>query len=117
MDWTSWAALGPEERAMLCRIEVADHLDAAAAYIDAHGWTQRMRENAAGEVCAIGAIGRVWPYGWAAARKFGEYLESAGHTDGRSASYVAEWNDRPGRVKEDVTAALQKAAAWTREQV
>lgn len=80
----------------------------AADYIDGHGWCQGAIADEEGRVCAVGAITMVTggldaPMG---TRLDVELLlyKYLGEIP------VPDWNDRPERTKEQVTAALRSAA-------
>jgi hypothetical protein len=75
----------------------------AADLIDANGWCQGVNRSAEGYYCALGAIGK--------ASMFGEVLPpvEALRREIRSTG-VAEWNDEPGRTKDQATTALRNAA-------
>lgn len=104
----------------------ASVLDKAAAEIRDRGWNQGRLMNGLGEVCAVGGIraacglNRGAYYGRRLAADlatdaeyaFSDYLRST-----YEAPSIPQWNDDPTRTKDDVTAALEKAAAWVREQV
>lgn len=118
----------------------AAHLDQAAEEIRQHGWCQGHMFGEGGRVCALGAIVtaagegplaqmrglKPWlaAPGWVRAdRALTEYLRSTGeidpaadHWDGSSCMSVGAWNDQPDRTQMDVINAMEKAAAWVREQ-
>lgn len=122
-------------------MSTADDLRAAAQYIRDHGWHQGSGESrdGRGSVCALGGIARVCgiapmlacyePPGdvmrivgaepvhryVTATDALREYLaEEAGTSD---LYQVPRWNDDDARTPDDVTAALEKAAARIEEQV
>ena len=74
----------------------------AADYIERHGWCQGAHENGQGEVCAMAAIYHCYRRGdLTAMRRLQNYVGSR---------YVGDWNDAPGRTKEQVVEALRAAA-------
>lgn len=84
--------------------EVGRVLLAAADYIEAHGWCQGRVEDDAGNVCAIGGIDKACNGYWIRANtreRFRSYL-------GRG--LISNWNNAPGRTKEEVVHALRSAA-------
>lgn len=95
--------------------EPADVLDAAADYIERHGWLQGQSwlgewPNLAyrsGPVCASGAI-RV------AVRPDGKWSNTAQSAlqvlENYLDAYAAQWNDIPGRTRAEVVQALRDAA-------
>jgi hypothetical protein len=96
--------------------EVGKILLDAADYIGLHGWCQGTVENAFRQVCAMGAINRASYLRCSvscgatttAQRKLAKYLECFVSSD--NANDIADWNDAPGRTKEEVMAALRGAA-------
>lgn len=112
--------------------QMAEDLRAAARYIDDHGWHQGSMEHE-GRVCAVGALGATI-FGdpamcgfapWANPEEYKRYRAArtalAIHLDvydeqsGKDS--IPEWNDAQVRIKEDVTAAMEKAAARAEEIV
>ncbi len=81
---------------------VARTLLDAADYIDDHGWCQGQSWDLVGQVCA----------GWAIYRSNRQFqLQAAARLRGHlNISDIATWNDRPGRTRDEVTAALRAAA-------
>jgi len=83
----------------------------SATYIEQHGWIQGDAENRRGEVCALGAIGRV-SYApeipkdarWDLYDEAVELLSSYLHKE------IIQWNDALGRTAEDVITAMKEAA-------
>ena len=81
----------------------------AADHIERHGWCQNVYTNGLGDVCIMGTLLQVvqWP----------DYLEGrAKEVFPRLKKYlgvtrVDDWNDEPGRTKEQVVAALRGGAA------
>ncbi len=101
-------------------LTASDVLDAAADYIEEHGWVQGQYANLDGAVCVSGAICAILtgdPCGYKTGFKspfrpspekiFLEcnqiYTESIG-----------DWNDAPGRTKEDVVSGLRLAGKKSR---
>lgn len=121
--------------------QVAQVLDEAAAFIDEHGWLQGSYYSPEYGACAVGGIEHVMAYtmsvftDWRPGfdsqvedrvlRALVGYLATVddavrGHVDHGflcPESMVECWNDTPGRTKEDVVAAMQKAAIAAREKV
>lgn len=112
-------------------LELADIAEDAARVLDEEGWCQHELINLDNNLCLVGAIRR-------AANRTGKIgastavyllghamrprLDPTGHLVGGQVVFVAqpnlpEWNDAPGRTKEEVTALLQKTAAELREHV
>lgn len=104
----------------------ADDLRAAATYIRAHGWTRGVTQKPDGSVCAIGGINAVtggyfflgeiaeFGPGYAdAVTAMERYLLATGDSDRLTIPY---WNDNHANDGEEVTAAMEKAAAWIEEQ-
>ena len=82
-----------------------EHLNAAADYIEEHGWCQTVLRD--GErVCVIGAIRAVHKGRSLEPRDpvYGLLRERIGPDN------IVAWNDDPGRTVEDVLAALRGAA-------
>jgi hypothetical protein len=85
----------------------------AAQYIRDNGWCQHKLELPSGEVCAYGAMSRA-TYGKEAhtlseaVGLFSKYCVSAGLIQPNGS--FPTWNDTPGRTKEEVIEALEKAA-------
>lgn len=82
---------------------IAVALDAAADYIDEHGWCQHTPNNEAGAVCIEGALCRVagtWEARWLLVKDLG------------TAANV--WNDMPGREQWEVTELLRDTAKKVR---
>lgn len=87
----------------------------AAAYIEQHGWIQGRAMNRNGEVCMVGAVGavvgcEVFAFGWWANGRDQEQemtaaIELLNQRLGTDA--VAEFNDAPGRTKDEVLRALR----------
>ena len=86
----------------------------AAELLEQKGWCQGTACNAAGEHCLLGAIwyaryGHDAPHGPVPSKyKWGEVFDRVAPYTAR---HPADWNDTPGRTKEEVIAALRAAAA------
>ncbi len=80
-------------------------LNDAADYIEKHDWRQGALVDIDGKVCALGAIVFSGHYDDAEAR---EALKK--YLSGTPWVSIAEWNDAPGRTKEEVIAAFRNAA-------
>lgn len=84
--------------------QVAATLEAAADYIDEHGWCQNALKMPDGSVCAEGAICEVSEtYDWQV--QIYEVLRRHGCEKG-----VYVWNDEPGREEWEVTDLLRSTA-------
>lgn len=116
--------------------QVADTLDKAADYIEAHGHCKSNLETPDGRVCAIGAINRV--VGMRAAN-FNMGIEPDGSVAEVTSAVVMErqaafyalqewtanlkhpgitvWNDHQDTTADDVVNGIRKAANETREKV
>lgn len=94
-------------------------LDAAAAAIDRFGWIQQHMGGTDRGFCLYGAL----DYAHWQGREAGRLHDV--ETEGRAQSAlrcvvghtIIEWNDAPGRCKEEVTAALRMAAERSRNRV
>lgn len=77
---------------------------AAADYIESHGWIQGMWNTTDGAVCMVGALAQAVS---------GRAPRKAATTELRRELCLGEyttlisWNDRPGRTKDEVLAALR----------
>lgn len=118
------------------RDHVAEILDLSASILDAQGWCQQTEENDKGQFCALGAVreavdrlkyrGTWYQDVWWATHRLAEQVSEP---DAPLVTYtyvantsvdslaVVRWNDDHRRTREDVTAAMQKAAAKARELV
>jgi hypothetical protein len=81
--------------------QVSLNLLAAAEYIEKHGWCQKRASNSLGQVCLFGALNRV--------------TNNLSNSEYDRVYKVLNdqpinWNDEPGRTKEEVVNALRKAA-------
>lgn len=95
------------ERVQTEVVTTRDVLHRAADLLSEFGWCQG-REGSLdeGEICAMGAVNE-------AARSLGVPFRRDDALDlalDRIAPYVPEWNDAPGRTKEEVVAALRHTA-------
>lgn len=81
-----------------------DVLRNAAKLIEKHGWVQGCFGDKRLGYCAAGAINHVAPSGAAAGLAKDKLRQLA--PDG----LITLWNDAPGRTKDEVVAALRKAA-------
>lgn len=103
-------------------VEAARILREAADYIREHGWCQDSLSSPSGRVCAIGAIKSVTMPdirdGWADDARhttvvFGRFVyRRYNDVDWSGFGHVPDWNDTPGRTKEEVISALNDCAAW-----
>lgn len=76
----------------------------AADYIEAHGWCQGTIKVGV-RVCAMGALSES-----IGDRNHVIAQDAVNRLTARVGTYVAQWNDDPGRTKEEVIAALRAAA-------
>lgn len=84
----------------------ADVLDAAADYIDEHGWTQNVYEDEEGACCAMGGILRVSDPDSA------YFAEDALQRHlGRT---IVQWNDTADQTAANVTHTMREVAASLR---
>jgi hypothetical protein len=97
----------------------ASILEAAADYMEVHGWTQGVSENSSGEVCVHGAIMR----GAGVAITYGDMdlqplLFEAERIFGKVVRYrrVHEWNDIVCESKYEAIEALRLAAKLAHEE-
>jgi hypothetical protein len=77
---------------------------AAANYIEEHGWCQGALENINGQVCLVGALDKTKDY-----NDQGYYPAILAIQDIIGPRF-GEWNDQPGRTKEDVVNLLRQVA-------
>lgn len=93
--------------------DVAKVLETAAEVINERGWCQGIYRKDSGEVCAIGALVtadcRLELGGQAYPRAVGAVSGAAHRLDPEVMS-VVEWNDRPGRTKDEVVQLLRDTA-------
>lgn len=85
-------------------------LEAAADYIDKHGWCQWALENYKGEVCAVGAMRRVL------SSRETDVVRSV-FSDRIGAWNIPDWNDRSGMTKRKVTSKFRSVATQIRREV
>lgn len=88
--------------------QVAATLEAAADYIDEHGWVQFEDHADSGAVCAEGAICEVTATWQEQGVIYGLFLD-AGCPNG-----LYHWNDEPGREEWEVTELLRSTAKKVR---
>ena len=88
----------------------AEVLEAAADYIDEHGWCQNYRVDRYGGVCALGGI---WAITDAMDFQAGNDLATKADTALCDAvgQWIGHWNDAPGRTKDEVVRKLREVAA------
>jgi hypothetical protein len=84
----------------------ADVLRAAARYIEEHGWYPGDPSGGA-ITCLFTGIGSVEPPG---DRRLAAYDAVYAVIGGRTYSDIFDWNDTPGRTRDEVLAALRAAA-------
>lgn len=99
---------------------VAADLEDAADYIERVGWVQGTIMDAQGRVCALGALQMTCSRHWMAAI---DCLEQTIHTLDPDFTYlvgvdqlapIAQWNDEPGRERQEVLDAFRAAAKHAR---
>lgn len=89
-------------------------LEAAAEYIEQHGWIKYRASNNDGNVCTLGALASVC--GWERSMNYSavprllDYQEAQGLLQNIIHSSIGEWNDEPKRTEQEVLDTLQKAA-------
>lgn len=99
----------------------ADVLDAAADYIDEHGWTQGRYRTPSGECCALGGLKRVLQIDYLrveqgkAARALAKAINAHGSAYDPGGQ-ISEWNDRFDQTAANVTATMRKVAADLRAE-
>lgn len=99
----------------------------AADYIKRHGWCQRVEMNPGGHVCLVGAMNVTmerdrqrslhfprndWEEAW---QRLGRAAHSASrhvaaYDDSARGRYIVNYNDYPGRTKEEVINLLRECA-------
>jgi len=96
-----------------------DILRQAAAVLESKGWCQGMMHGIGGTCCMLGAITTAaWaePHDGHAVRRIAERERACTMVvqllRGRA---ISEWNDEPGRTKEQVVAKLLEAASLVEE--
>lgn len=95
------------------KMTVAEQLNAAADYIEEHGWCQNAYEDDNGGVCASGALREVGrqAFGPGGVGMFSVPYRLALTVVGRKLpAMLCDWNDEPGRTKEEVVAMFREAA-------
>lgn len=98
------------------RLETAETLEAAADYIDTHGWT-RGRMNVYNRVCSLGAIDKVTKprnsrrsiTSIRAIRAFAQFIKPGGRGDSQD---IVHYNDRVAKNGKEVSRKMREAAAW-----
>ena len=86
----------------------AEVLEAAADYIDEHGWCREEYVASDGSVCAFEAIERARLTEPLAGV---ELVVEAAMKSATGCATVEEWNDAPGRTKDEVVRKLREVAA------
>jgi hypothetical protein len=89
-------------------MNVASTLDAAADYIEKHGWAQGTMRTDDGRVCASGGICL------AANRGEDAWLAALNALEQFVGEYIPRWNDRPERTAAEVTSAMRAVACTER---
>lgn len=80
----------------------------AAEHIERYGWLQGARGKTGQPCCAVGAINAV---GGCDRSSRDDAIETLKRNIGLARPFaIQNWNDAPGRTKEDVIAALRGAA-------
>jgi hypothetical protein len=86
--------------------QVREDATSAADYIREHGWCQHQWENASGSVCLKGAASKATDCDLLRHTPLIYALrETIGIPEG-----LSDWNDTPGRTKEEVLAVFDKIA-------
>ncbi len=81
-------------------------LNDAADYIEEHGWCQGELRDEMGQVCILGAIASIPdPEDWEPRSVALKALRAI-----TGSPFPDNWNDAPGRTKEEVIAAFRNAA-------
>lgn len=88
---------------------MANKLNEAADYIEAHGWFQGDFENESGQVCSLGAIQKVTEHGTEYTENYNILLEAILEKTGNY-FFIATWNDHPERTQDEVVSTMRKAA-------
>lgn len=90
-------------------------LEGAIEVLDEHGWQQGDYGDEENGFCVLGAMARSY-VGANYVPMYGEPLRYlVGALDVVQPWQVADWNDKPGRTKEEVIEALTLAAKAARE--
>lgn len=76
----------------------------AAELLDSVGWIQHDGGNSKIGFCALGAL-NLTALGW---NMFNNCKLSLARAMGTASYKIVEWNDKPGRTKEEVLAAFRK---------
>lgn len=110
------------------RAEAAEDLRDASTAINELGWVQNSMRTDRG-VCALGGLVVATGYNGSVqtreARRYynasvvlRDYLAATGHEFGLADAFgaIPLWNDEYATTKTEVTAGLEKAAAWIEEQ-
>ena len=115
--------------------DIAATLDAAADYLEQHGWCRGTLKDDSGRVCLVGSLLAVTGH-WnetdkhfvikgngdarfrIAKAELCDYLGFMPHEDEfENGDILVEFNDKPERTSEDVVTTLRKAATRVREEV
>lgn len=117
-----WEAHVPDQMP----VEAAADLRNAARYIDEHGWSRHCMEDVDGGVCALGGIAKATGYtGLLGVPAVPRYVAAQAGLIAflnldrdvpAQLACVPYWNDSQAADQAEVTAALEKAAAWIEEQ-
>lgn len=82
----------------------ADALDAAADYIEAHGWVQGRAYLEDGRACSAGALGIV------TRNDSNLYFPAISELEQEVSDEIVHWNDAPIREQWEVTTKMRHAA-------
>lgn len=82
----------------------------AADLIEEKGWIQGANWRPGLGYCVFGAINKVTQNDLAFSDAVGRVLTEIGRLNQPWTGGIARWNDEPGRTKDEVLAALRKAA-------
>lgn len=89
----------------------SEFLRAVAAHIVEHGWCQGTSRTREGAICLLAAAGSV--LGDEDVTSPHQFLQELRQDlrNGGTYLWLHEWNDAPGRTKEEVLSALERTAA------
>lgn len=95
-------------------LPLPEYFLAAKKRLETHGWTKNIEEDARGRCCLVGALKKIGPRFGVDAEFSREVmwsaLEAVDPDQQHSIMRIGYWNDKPGRTKEEVLAALELAA-------
>ncbi|MFJ3366448.1 DUF6197 family protein [Streptomyces anthocyanicus] len=97
-------------------VSPAEHLELTALVIERYGWTQRQHRSRSGRRCILGAQAVLYRLGYgddATVAAAAGHLQAVLAARGIRQPYH-QWNDAPGRSRDEVLALVREAAARTR---